>query len=118
MTDRRDERAREGVGDAGQQRPREEGGDLDRERDVGRTDRDANADSGEAFARREIPGGDHPARTPGATGPTTRDVRAASEGRSPQGAVPEESDANEQLVGRARLGEAMKRPLHQNNPSE
>jgi hypothetical protein len=83
-----------------------------------RREEDTRSSTEEPLARREIPGGDHAAHTPGATGPTTRNVRAASEGRPGQAAAPEESDVNEQLVGRARLGDEMKRPLDQNNPTE
>ncbi|MBI2220622.1 MAG: hypothetical protein HYU53_05385 [Acidobacteria bacterium] len=47
--------------------------------------------------RREVPGGDHPARTPGGTGPSTRDTEHAVA-----------DDANEQLIGRSRVGGALK----------
>lgn len=43
------------------------------------------------------PGGDHPARTPGGTGPSTRDTEHAVEG-----------DSNEGLIGRERLAGELK----------
>lgn len=42
--------------------------------------------------RRDVPGGPTPARTPGATGPSTRDTERAVA-----------DDANESLVGRVRI---------------
>jgi hypothetical protein len=74
--------------------------------------------TGEAGGRREIPGGDHPARTPGATGPTTREVERARGSGPDRVDRAEESDVNEQLVGRARLGDELKRPLDSGNPGE
>lgn len=52
----------------------------------------------------QIPGGTlHPARTPGGTGPSTRDTEHAIEG-----------DANESLVGRTQLaGEIHGKPQRQ-----
>ena len=52
----------------------------------------------------QVPGGTlQPARTPGGTGPSTRDTEHAIEG-----------DANESLVGRAHLaGEIQFKPMRQ-----
>jgi hypothetical protein len=79
---------------------------------------ESNRNCGEAGGRREIPGGDHPARTPGATGPTTREVERALGSGADRDSRAEESDVNEQLVGRARLGDVLKRPLDSRNPGE
>lgn len=46
----------------------------------------------EPHDRRDVPGGPTPARTPGATGPSTRDTERAVA-----------DDANESLVGRVRI---------------
>lgn len=51
----------------------------------------------ESQANRLIPGGDHPARTPGGTGPSTRDTERSVA-----------DDANEQLIGRARIAGELK----------
>ncbi len=62
--------------------------------------RDESAEGHERSATEEkklTPGGDHPARTPGGTGPSTRDTGHAVEG-----------DSNEQLIGRERLAGELK----------
>lgn len=77
----------------------------------GTDDRDAAATAGEATVekraehnRRDVPGGSfHPARTPGGTGPSTRDTQRAVV-----------DDANEAAVGRVELaGEIQVKPKRQ-----
>jgi hypothetical protein len=75
----------------------EDGGHPTSEHDFGRSDRYANANEGDDYSRRDIPGGSHPAKTPGASGPSTRDTD--------RGAA---TDANEELLGRARIASELK----------
>jgi hypothetical protein len=101
MTDRNDKRegAREDAWEGGGRdgTAPEKGGHPSSEHDFGRSDRYANTDEGNDYSVREIPGGSNPARTPGATGPTTRDTERGAE-----------TDANEELLGRARIASQLK----------